>query len=214
MSKYSNVHSYSQAGDWLIGAARSNPEALLFLAAGCALLMRTRRNSLLRSAIQQQASPSHAAPALNIGNKVSEMAGEYAESVSGFVQEASRNIAQQSDRFRRQAQATVEEGTKRLLREQPLAVALLGLAAGAAIGAAFPRSELENRTFGPARDALTRAASKAGENLMGAAADRLETGAAEAVKNVVGATGTFASDNPGPHARQAHDNAEPRGNDS
>ena len=56
-----------------------------------------------------------------------------------------------------------------MLREQPLAVALAGLAAGAAVAAAFPRTEPENRTLGPAHDALTKAAAKAGENLMGAA---------------------------------------------
>jgi hypothetical protein len=215
MSKHSNVHGYSQAGDWLIGTARRNPEALLLLAAGCALLMRTRGSS--RSAIEQQAYVSHSAEdhASNLGNKVSKMAGEYAESVSGFVQEASRNVAQQSDRFRRKAQTTVEGGMKRVLREQPLAVALAGLAAGAAVAAAFPRTELENRTLGPAHDALTKAAAKAGENLMGAAADRLQTGAAEAVKNLVGdVTGTFASDNLGPNAPRADDNVELRGKDT
>ena len=28
MSRYSNTDTYSQAGDWLAGAARRNPEAL------------------------------------------------------------------------------------------------------------------------------------------------------------------------------------------
>ena len=31
---------YGRAGDWLIGTAKRHPEALLVLAAGCALLMR------------------------------------------------------------------------------------------------------------------------------------------------------------------------------
>ena len=34
--------TYGQAGDWLIGAAKRNPEALLVLAAGAALFLRGR----------------------------------------------------------------------------------------------------------------------------------------------------------------------------
>jgi hypothetical protein len=40
MSRYSDIDTYSQAGDGLAGAARRNPEALLLLAAGACLLMR------------------------------------------------------------------------------------------------------------------------------------------------------------------------------
>ncbi len=40
MNTYPNT-GMSQAGDWLLGTARRNPEALLLLAAGCALLMRS-----------------------------------------------------------------------------------------------------------------------------------------------------------------------------
>ena len=36
---------YGRAGDWLIGTAKRHPEALLVLAAGCALLMRGRGES-------------------------------------------------------------------------------------------------------------------------------------------------------------------------
>jgi hypothetical protein len=233
MSTYSIVHGYSQAGDWLVRTARRNPEALLLLAAGCALLMLPRRGSPSRSAIEQQASRSYqdyrsddyrsgpspgtsdagdrispiaktaAEYASNIGNKVSETAGDYAESVSRFAQETGRNVAQQSDRFRRKAQSTIKDGMKRVLREQPLAVAVAGLAAGAAVAAAFPRTEIENRTLGTAHDALTKAATQAGENLMGAAAqagERLKTAAAErgftseGIKSLADdVTGTFAS---------------------
>jgi len=38
---YSETETYSQAGAWLMGTARRNPEALLLLAAGCCLLMRS-----------------------------------------------------------------------------------------------------------------------------------------------------------------------------
>jgi hypothetical protein len=57
------------------------------------------------------------------------------------------------------------------VREQPLAIAAAGLAVGAAIAAIFPSTRVESRTFGGARDALTEAAGRAGENLMGAATE-------------------------------------------
>jgi hypothetical protein len=40
MNRHPDSDTYSQAGEWLVGTARRNPEALLLLAAGCALLMR------------------------------------------------------------------------------------------------------------------------------------------------------------------------------
>ena len=50
MSRYSNTDTYSQAGDWLLGTARRNPEGLLLLAAGACLLMRGRTSSSSRTA--------------------------------------------------------------------------------------------------------------------------------------------------------------------
>ena len=57
----------------------------------------------------------------------------------------------------------------RVLRDQPLAVAVAGLAASAAVAALFPSTEMEGRTLGGARAALTGAAGKAGEMVMDAA---------------------------------------------
>ena len=45
MSSYSDRDTYSQASDWLLGAVRRNPEALLLMAAGCCLMMRGGRSS-------------------------------------------------------------------------------------------------------------------------------------------------------------------------
>lgn len=50
MSSYSARDTYSQAGDWLLGAVRRNPEALLLMAAGCCLMMRSGRSSSRASA--------------------------------------------------------------------------------------------------------------------------------------------------------------------
>jgi len=69
-----------------------------------------------------------------------------------------------------------------VLRDQPLAVAVAGLAAGAAVAALFPSTEVEGRTLGGAREALTGAAGKAGEMVMDAAEkakERLQSAAEE-----------------------------------
>jgi hypothetical protein len=131
----------------------------------------------------------------NVKQRVTEAAGSYADTVSRYTQDAGRSIYEQSERFTRQAQSTVQETISRVVREQPLAVAAVGLAAGAAIAAIFPSTRIESRTFGGAREALTEAASKAGENLMGAATqagERLVSAAAqrglssEGLKNMAG----------------------------
>jgi hypothetical protein len=212
MSNYLQRDTYSQAGNWLMGTARRNPEALLLLAAGCALLMRSggsssrtpardfgspqqaygsnregnwSRASSVASDMQSGISRAAATAsdyATDIKNKVSETAGSYTESVSQFAQDAGRNISEQTQRFGRQAQSTMQSGMSRVLRDQPLAVAVAGLAAGAAVAAAFPSTEVENRALGGAHDALTEAASRAGENLMGAAGkvgERLQEAVAE-----------------------------------
>jgi hypothetical protein len=235
MTDHSTMQNYTQAGDWLLGTARRNPEALLLLAAGCCLLMRSRSSSRDggRARIseyhpdrdnyqagspyqQQQYMGSQSAPrkvvsqageavsratdaageyVTNVKQRVTEAAGSYADTVSRYTQDAGRSIYEQSERFTRQAQSTVQETISRVVREQPLAVAAVGLAAGAAVAAIFPSTRIENRTFGGAREALTEAASKAGENLMGAATqagERLVSAAAqrglssEGLKNMAG----------------------------
>jgi hypothetical protein len=201
MSRYSETDTYSQAGDWLMGTARRNPEALLLLAAGCCLLMRSGGNVSPRAASDSRrrehsegywpeptrapsdigrassnvrdglsrAADSATDYASQIKDRVSDTASSYAESVSEFAEDTRRNVSERSARLKRQAQSTLQSGMNRVLRDQPLAVAMAGLAAGAAVAAVFPSTEIEDRTFGGAREALTEAAGKAGERVMGAA---------------------------------------------
>ena len=120
--------------------------------------------------------------ASDIKDQVSDTASDYAETVSEFAGEAGRKVSEQSERFARQAQSTMQSTMARVLRDQPLVVAAVGLAAGAAVAAAFPATDVENRTLGGARDALTDAASKVGENVMQAASkagERLKSAAQE-----------------------------------
>src|SRR6188474_522641 len=54
MSRYPDNDTSFQAGDWLAGAARRNPEGLLLLAAGACLLMRSRGSASSRSPVRSQ----------------------------------------------------------------------------------------------------------------------------------------------------------------
>jgi hypothetical protein len=214
MSRYPETDTSFQAGDWLAGAARRNPEALLLLAAGACLLMRSSGSASSRSPVRSQdrdidyaqpsrsgrvassagrtasnlregvsrAADSAADYASDIKERVSDTANAYADSISEFAQDARRTVSERSSRLGRQAQSTLQDGVERVLREQPLAVAVAGLAAGAAVAALFPSTEVEGRTLGGAREALTGAAGKAGELVMDAAEkakERLQSAAEE-----------------------------------
>jgi hypothetical protein len=204
MNLHPEKDTYSQAGTWLMGTARRNPEALLLLAAGCVLLMRSAGGSSSKASTHSRQQQSDFAPpatsyrsqsnarqglsravesaadyASDVKDQVADTASDYAETVSEFAGEARRKVSEQSERFARQAQSTMQSTMARALREQPLVVAAVGLAAGAAVAAAFPATDVENRTLGGAREALTDAASKVGENVMHKAGERLKSAAQE-----------------------------------
>ena len=54
MSVYSDSHDFGATG-WLVGAVKNNPEGLLLLAAGCALLMRSTGTSKSRRSREARA---------------------------------------------------------------------------------------------------------------------------------------------------------------
>jgi len=215
MNNYSNSPTFGSA-DWLMSAVKKNPEGLLLLAAGCALLLRFGRTSAQGSRYvpgQYQRYPgSHAGyddndqewkmregmsraaetareyasnvgkslsdTAENVGKTLSETTDRYVSAAGDYAEEARRTIVDQSGRIVDQAQTTVE----RIVREQPLAVAIAGLAAGAAVAAAFPATRFERETLGPVGERLSDAVSNAGERLSDAASaagEQLMTAAEE-----------------------------------
>jgi hypothetical protein len=237
-------HSYMDAGDWLMSTARRNPEAILVLAAGLALLMRggsrsrraypveeNRRASMdvyregeyeeegraLRSPIRAvrsrlsgvaETAGEYASgvtervyeTAADVTGRVYETAGSYASAVSEYADAGRRRLSRQASRAGRQAYRMGNQAGE-MLHEQPLAVAALGLAAGAAVAAFLPRVEMEERALRPARDALADAAGRAVESVKEAATDagrRLQDRAADlgaaALKDAArGAVQSFAS---------------------
>jgi hypothetical protein len=191
MNRHSEAGGQFPSRHWLTGTVRRNPEALLLLAAGCVLLMRSAGRPSPGPAMRSQSPgsgadhPPGAGPraqgdlsraaeratdyARTLTDSAYDAASSYAGRVSELAEGAREHIAEQSDRLKRQTQATWQSGLDRVLRDQPLAVAVAGLAAGAAVAAAFPATGLEQRTLGAAHEALNEAAGKVGHTLTQAA---------------------------------------------
>ena len=191
MSTYSDIPDYGATG-WLVGAVKNNPEGLLLLAAGCALLMRksgaskSRRSpdargygrNMTQSGLGgrdrtvgerlSETAQSAGEYVSDIGESVAETASSYASSASSYADDVARATAERSGRLARQAQSSARD-VSRVVQEQPLTVALVGAAAGAAVAAAFQATDLENRTLGPTGERLRDAAGRAGEQLKDAA---------------------------------------------
>lgn len=189
--------AYTQAADWLVGTAKRNPEALLVLGAGLALLMRGRG----KSSSPPPVSPSYGSegmaqrtPGWKEGlSRAVDSVGGYATDVKDRVTDAAtaateyagnvgRTISTETTRLADQAHTAVQSGAGQILDAQPLAIAAFGIAAGAALAALIPATEVESRTLGSTREAIVDAANKVGENLFdaaGEAGERLKQGAAE-----------------------------------
>jgi uncharacterized phage infection (PIP) family protein YhgE len=199
-----NQSSSPITGERLLGAAKKNPEGLLLLAAGACLLL---RNSGTSAGLQRGQAPrsSERSTLGNAANSAREFANDatnrakdavdavtertkgaadaVTSSASEYASETARTIGEQSERMARQAQSTLRSTVNRILKEQPLAIAAAGIAAGAVVAAAFPATEFEREHLGPYGDQLSDAAqrvggqfkeatAKAGETLKTAAEDR------------------------------------------
>jgi hypothetical protein len=170
---------FSGASEWLLSLATRNPEGLLLVAAGAVLLM--RKGALAeRTGDRERLSQTDDTTASVVGrttDSVLKAADRVVSSASDYAQQAKRTAGEGSDRLLRQARSTYQGSKERVLRDNPLLVAIAGAAAGAALAAAFPPSDLERQTIGPigaqfseaasdVRQQLKEAAGKAGEALM------------------------------------------------
>ena len=133
MSRYPTDTSF-QAGDWLAGAARRNPEALLLLAAGACLLMRSRGSSSSRSPARSQyrdidygqqagsgrTSSSAARTASNLREGISraaDSAADYASDIKERVSDTASAYAESISEFAQDTRRNVSERSSRLGRQ-------------------------------------------------------------------------------------------------
>jgi hypothetical protein len=197
-------------GEWIFNAIKKNPEGLLLLAAGAVLMMRTSSpQSSSRSSIDtaaaygrapdaasktttspmadavtdsarrtMDAASSYASTASDTARQTMDAAKSYASSAGEYADQAKRVVGEQSDRVVRQTRSMAQG----VLQNQPLAILAAGLAAGAALAAAFPPTELEKETLGPVGDQMSKTAERFGHQLKQATAkagEKLKTAAEE-----------------------------------
>ena len=177
----------SQAGSpgWLLDTVKRNPEGLLLLAAGAVLMMRKtgapRAVQAATQAASQYAGDAYtnlqhtaAKTAEQTKDTMSSYASAAASSAADYAATAGRTIGEQSTRLAGQAQSVLQTTINRVVQDQPLAIVLAGLAAGAAVAAAFPATELEKQALGPVAERVSDTAQKLGDQLKQAAANASE----------------------------------------
>ena len=182
--------------DQLIGAIKRNPEGLLLLAAGAALLLRKSASAFAGSGTGQQWAASPPADALkkaatgareyasDIAERTRETVDSVASSATEYAGQARRAVGERSERIAQNAQSAVQGTMDRVLQDQPLMVAIAGLAAGVAVAAAFPATDFEKETLGPVGQQVTEAAGRVGDQLKEAAVNASDT-----LKNVAAERG-------------------------
>jgi hypothetical protein len=141
------------------------------------------------------------------GQMAVEHAKEFTSSTGEYVEGAGQVVLDQSSQIVERTRGAIE----RIIQDQPMAVALAGLAAGAAVAATFPPSQVERATLGEAGKRLTDSATGLGERLTeaaSAAGERLKTAVvtdtlANVARDVAGNFGTISGSeaHADPHSR-------------
>jgi len=98
------------------------------------------------------------------------------QSLSGTAQSAREGLSRGADLAQRQLERA-RGGYEWILREQPLALAAIGVAVGALLAAAAPRTRAEDEWMGEASDRLTERAKEAGREQIERASDALRSAA-------------------------------------
>jgi hypothetical protein len=177
------MNNQQSPADWLVGAFKKNPESFLLLAAGAVLMMRQgSKVGAVRDASSRVSEAAGSAKdyAADVADRTLRSASAAASSASDYAAQAGRKASAQSERMFQQTQSTLQSGVNRVLRDQPLMIAIAGVAAGAAVASAFPTTPLEKDTLGPIADEVTEAAGRVGQQLKEATAN-----AGEALKKAV-----------------------------
>jgi len=184
MSMY-GVREGSSAGEWVMNIVSRNPEGLLLLAAGAALLMRSglgQKARYAQSSMSRQYSGSRETSETGSGvgerlRESAERAGEYVSEATDRVAGTARSYASSAMEYADEATQTAMDRSRRMagqaqetadyvVQEQPWAVALGGVIAGAVVAAIFPATRLERRTLGEAGQRMRSVAGQMGEQLM------------------------------------------------
>jgi hypothetical protein len=154
--------------DKLIATAKRNPEGVLLLAAGAALLVRginAASNAIGESSRtgrdgnnqNRRGAISHAQ---RYAHDVADTVGDSIGRAASYAEEIGSTAFETSGRFVDDAGRTIKGGMTRVLEEQPLAMALLGLAAGAVAAGSIPSLQIEGEALRPVKRTLVRTAEQ------------------------------------------------------
>ena len=150
--------------DRVVATARRNPEGVLLLAAGVALLMRghasrdgepqSGRSRPRRQNGDDWDDARDEAQGLmhNAAAYASDMAsrvGRSAESVAEHTSQMAHGALDRTSRIASGTGSAARGAVDRMLDEQPLTVALFGLAAGALMASTMPPTGVEREALGP-----------------------------------------------------------------
>ncbi|MES2711423.1 MAG: DUF3618 domain-containing protein [Pseudomonadota bacterium] len=125
----------------------------------------------------------------DLGERVSDVAGRVGERVS----DATATLGDNFDAARDSVSALSHDAMDKLgslAEEQPLLLGLLGVALGAAVGAALPRTRTEDRLLGETRDTVVNRIAE----VSGDALEEVRTVAGEQIEQVKGALAETYSD--------------------
>lgn len=195
--------------DRVARAIRQNPEGLLLLGAGVALMLRhagstgtsqPRRKRRVRAVTDsyyesaEQVASGAAAAGEGLASKVaaaaddmrgyvSETAQDLTEKASEFGQAASkrtREVADTAYQTTREAADSAYRTVESTIEAHPVSIAVAGLAAGCLAAAVFPSTRFERETLGPIGRRAADAASETGELVKSAAVARMTKAAMKA----------------------------------
>ncbi len=109
------------------------------------------------AAVVSEKASDYAASLTDNATAISERAAGYASNVSDQATDWGRHVANETARMSARAQSSVQDGLVQLIKEQPFAVAALGVAVGAAVAAFLPSTRAEQEALRPVSDAAANA---------------------------------------------------------
>jgi hypothetical protein len=210
--------------DRVARAIRQNPEGLLLLGAGVALMLRHAASSgnpkPRRKSRMGSASDRHSE---NVGTDRRESEGlaskvsTAAEDARSYVADTANDLAGKASdladkaseyghaatRRTRQAADSAYRSVEGVIETHPVSIAIAGLAAGCLAAAIFPATRIERETLGPLGRRAADAASEAGEIVKSVAVERVTSAAFKAGEHLKDAVseGKFDTETLGQVAR-------------
>ena len=152
------------------GSVKNNPVPVALMGIGMAWLMATgnRRPSHLERSGSESTGPGMMQRASEGVASAKDRLSQTTQSAREHVGQLGQSARSQVERVRHQAER-MRSGYDSMVRDQPLVLGAIGLAVGAMLAAALPRTREEDRLMGEASDRLTEKAKQLGQEQAGKA---------------------------------------------